>query len=438
MNIVSTIVQLAVSLAILVIVHECGHFLLARIFKVRVEKFYLFFNPWFSLFKYKPKNSETEYGIGWIPFGGYVKIAGMVDESLDREQLAKPPQPDEFRTKPAWQRLLIMIAGVVFNFLLAIAIYSGILYHWGEEYIPLQSVTAGMDFSPTAQEIGFCDGDRLLSADGIPLERFDENTYHQIINAKAVKVLRKNDDGNDTITVSIPADFITRLIQQKKGFASYRIPFVVKTILKDSPAAKAGLINGDSVVAINDTAVFMQDCIAAFALHKGEAVRLTIFRNGKQQEVTITPDKKGKIGVYMKGPAEVYPLRKISYNLLEAIPAGIQKGVKRLTGYVSDMKYVFTKEGFENLGGFGTIAGLFPVPFDARLFWEITALLSIILAFMNILPLPALDGGHVLFLLYEIVTRRKPSDNFLEKAQVIGMILLFSLLIFANLNDIFR
>ena len=434
MNIVSTIVQLTVSLAILVIIHECGHFLLARLFKVRVEKFYLFFNPWFSLFKYKPKNSETEYGIGWIPFGGYVKIAGMVDESLDREQLAKPPQPDEFRSKPAWQRLLIMIAGVVFNFLLAIAIYSGVLYHWGEEYIPLQSVTSGMEFSPTAQEIGFRDGDILLSADGVLLEQFNENAVRQIINSKEVKVLREN----DTATVSIPADFVNRLILHKKGFANYRSPFVVKSILKNSPAQKAGLMNGDSVVAINDATVFIQDCIAAFALHKGEAVRLTFFRNGEQREITITPDEKGKIGVYMKTPADLYPTRKINYNLPEAIPAGIQKGVKKLTGYVSDMKYVFTKEGFESLGGFGTIAGLFPVPFEARSFWEITAFLSVILAFMNILPLPALDGGHVLFLLYEIVTGRKPSDNFLEKAQIIGMILLFSLLIFANLNDVFR
>ena len=435
MDIVSVVLQLIVSLSILVLIHECGHFLFAKLFKVRVEKFYLFFNPWFSLFKYKPKKSNTEYGIGWLPFGGYVKIAGMIDESLDKEQLSKPPQPDEFRTKPVWQRLLIMVAGVVFNFLLAIVIYSGVLYHWGEEYIPLQNITSGMEFSQPAQEIGFRDGDILLSADDFPLEQFNENAFRLIVNAKKVKVLREN----DTTTLSIPADLINRLMQHKKGFANYRIPFVVKSTLQNSPAQKAGLMSGDSIVAVNDdTAVFINDCITAFALNKENSVRLTLFRNGEQKEITVTPDKNGKIGVYMKAPAELYHTRKLSYNLLEAIPAGIQKGVKKLTGYVSDMKYVFTKEGIESLGGFGTIAGLFPVPFNAQLFWEITAFLSVILAFMNILPFPALDGGHLIFLCYEMVTRRKPSDRFMETAQIIGMIFLFSLLIFANLNDLFR
>ncbi len=433
-SIISVTLQLIASLSLLVIVHEFGHFLFARIFKVRVEKFYLFFNPWFSLFKFKPKNSDTEYGIGWLPFGGYVKISGMIDESMDREQMSKPAQPWEFRSKPAWQRLLIMVAGVVFNFLLAIAIYAGILFHWGEEYIPLQSVTTGMEFSQTAKDIGFQDGDILLSADGVHLERFGENVFRQIIESKEVKVLREN----DTVTVSVPDDFMSRLLQEKQGFANYRIPFVIKSVISDSPAGEARLISGDSVVAVNDTIAYLSDCISAFSTHKEQPVLLTIMRHGEEKEIIVTPDDKGKVGVYMKTLVDFYPVRKVNYTLFQAIPAGIEKGVKKLTGYVSDMKYVFTKEGAQSIGGFGMIASLFPVPFDAQAFWEMTALLSVILAFMNILPIPALDGGHVLFLLYEVITRRKPSQRFMENAQLIGMVFLFSLLIYANLNDLFR
>ena len=434
MNIISVVLQLIASLSILVLVHEFGHFLFAKIFKVRAEKFYLFFNPWFSLFKFKPKNSDTEYGIGWLPFGGYVKIAGMIDESMDREQMSKPPQPWEFRSKPAWQRLFIMIAGVVFNFLLAIAIYAGILFHWGEEYIPIQSVTTGMEFSQTAKNIGFQDGDILLSADGVHLERFGESAFRQIIEAEEIKVLR----GTDTVTVIVPGDFMNRLLQDKQGFANYRIPFVIKSVLKDSPAEKAGLMSGDSVIACNGSAAFLSDCIAAFASHKEQPLLLTVVRQGEQKEITITPDDKGKVGVYMKTLGDFYPVHKVTYRFFEAVPAGIQKGIGKLTGYVNDMKYVFTKEGAQSIGGFGMIASLFPVPFDAQAFWEITALLSVILAFMNILPIPALDGGHMLFVLYEIITRRKPSRRFMETAQIIGMVFLFSLLVYANLNDLFR
>ena len=433
-NIISIILQLIASLSILVLVHEIGHFLFARIFKVRVDKFYLFFNPWFSLFKFKPKNSHTEYGIGWLPLGGYVKIAGMVDESMDREQMSKPPQTWEFRSQPAWKRLLIMVAGVVFNFLLAILIYAGILFHWGKEYVRMQDVATGMEFSQTAKNIGFQDGDILLSADGVHLEQFGESTFRQIIESKEVKVQR---DG-EAVSVFIPDDFMIRLLQDKQGFANYRIPFVITSVLKDSPAEKAGLMGGDSIIAVNDSVAFLSDCISAFASHKGEPVLLTVVRHGQQQKITITPDNEGKIGVYKKILSDFYPVRKTTYSLLEAIPAGIQKGVRKLTGYVNDMKYVFTKEGAQNIGGFGMIASMFPYPFDAQAFWEMTALLSVILAFMNILPIPALDGGHVLFLLYEVITRRKPSDRFMETAQIIGMIFLFSLLIYANLNDVFR
>jgi regulator of sigma E protease len=433
-NIISAILQLTVSLSILVLVHEMGHFIFARIFKVRVDKFYIFFNPWFSLFKFKPKNSNTEYGLGWLPLGGYVKIAGMIDESMDREQMSKPPQSWEFRSQPAWKRLLIMVAGVVFNFLLAILIYAGILFHWGEEYVRMQDVTTGMEFSQTAKNIGFQDGDILLSADGVHLEKFGRKTFRQISRSKGVKVLR----GRDTATVFIPDDFMSRLLQDKQGFANYRIPFVITSVLKDSPAEKAGLMSGDSIIAVNDSVAFLLDCISAFASHKGQPVLLTVVRHGQQKEITIIPDDEGKIGVHKKLLGDFYPFRKTTYNLLEAIPAGIQKGVEELTGHAGDMKYVFTKEGVENIGGFGMIASLFPYPFEAQAFWEITALLSVILAFMNILPIPALDGGHVLFVLYEIITRRKPSQRFMENAQIIGMIFLISLLIYANMNDVFR
>jgi len=353
---------------------------------------------------------------------------------MDREQMAKPPQPWEFRSQPAWKRLIIMVAGVVFNFLLAIVIYAGILFHWGEEYIQIQDVVTGMEFSQTAKKIGFQDGDILLSADGVQLERFDENTFRQILESKKVKVLR----GGDTASVFIPDDFMARLLQEKQGFASYRIPFVVKSVMKDSPAERAGLMSGDSVVAVNDSVAFLLDCISAFASHKEQPVLLTVVRHGQEERITIIPDDKGKVGIYMKTIDDLYPVQKITYSFSESIPAGIQKGIRKLTGYVSDMRYVFTREGAQSIGGFGMIASLFPVPFDAQAFWEMTALLSVILAFMNILPIPALDGGHVLFLLYEVVTRRKPSQRFMEVAQMAGMVFLITLLIYANLNDLFR
>jgi regulator of sigma E protease len=433
-EIISVILQLIASLSMLVIVHEFGHFIFAKIFKVRVEKFYLFFNPGFTLFKFKPKNSDTEYGVGWLPLGGYVKLAGMIDESMDREQLSKPPQPWEFRSKPAWQRLIIMTAGVIFNFLLAILLYAMILLHWGDRYVPLQDVTLGMEYSETAKKAGFQDGDILLSADGVLLDRFGEESVRRIVEAKEVNVLRNN----DTVTILMPDNFMNMLLQEKQGFANYRFPFVVKNVLENSPAAAAGLVSGDSVIAVNDTTAFFMDCLIAFDRNRETPINLTIVRQGNRENRIVTPNHEGKIGVEFKRLNEFYGLKEVSYNFVEAIPAGIRKGVAKLTGYVSDMKYVFTKEGAQSLGGFGTIAKLFPAPFHAESFWEITAFLSVILAFMNILPIPALDGGHVLFLLYEVITRRKPSDRFMETAQMIGMILLIALVLYANMNDLFR
>ena len=431
--------QLILSLSILVIVHEFGHFIFARIFKVRVEKFYLFFDPWFSLFKYKPKNSDTEYGVGWLPLGGYCKISGMIDESMDKEAMAQPPKPYEFRSKPAGQRLMIMVAGVLFNFLLALFIYSMVLFTWGDTFLPLKNVKAGMDYSETFHNVGFQDGDILLKADDTELERFGEDCFRRVLNAQTVTVLR---GGVETV-IPIPEDMAQRVMRDKKGFASYRFPMVVRELGKtesgESPAAVAGLQPGDSNVSINGIVTpSFYEVGEVLAQNKDKDVLVGFYRAGIPQTLTLHTDTAGKMGIYSVSPFDMYQTVTRKYGFFESFPAGVMLGVNTLKGYVSDMKYVFTKEGASSLGGFGTIGSLFPAEWDWHSFWMKTAFLSIILAFMNILPIPALDGGHVMFLLYEVIARRKPSDKFLEYAQVTGMFLLFALLIYANGNDIFR
>ena len=429
--------QLILSLSILVLVHEFGHFIFARIFKVRVEKFYLFFDPWFSLFKFKPKNSDTEYGIGWLPLGGYCKISGMIDESMDKEAMAQPAKPYEFRSKPAGQRLMIMIAGVLFNFLLALFIYSMVLYTWGETYLPLKNMKHGMYYSEAFQEVGFRDGDILLKANNEELDRLDQSSFRKVVEASNVTVLR---DGVETV-IPIPEDMMQRFMREGKGFASPdRVPMVVKKLSeKDSPAATAGLQPGDSIVSINGQATPLSEDVAKMLdQNKGKDITLGFYRNGMEQSVVIQPDTAGKIGVYLMSKTDLYPTVTRTYGFFESFPAGVRLGINTLKGYVNDMKYVFTKEGASSLGGFGTIGSIFPTVWDWQVFWMQTAFLSIILAFMNILPIPALDGGHVMFLLYEVIARRKPSDKFLEYAQITGMFLLFALLIYANGNDIFR
>lgn len=429
--------QLILSLSILVLVHEFGHFIFARIFKVRVEKFYLLFDPWFSLFKFKPKNSDTEYGIGWLPLGGYCKISGMIDESMDKEAMAQPAKPYEFRSKPAGQRLMIMIAGVLFNFLLALFIYSMVLYTWGETYLPLKNMKHGMYYSEAFQEVGFRDGDILLKANNEELDRLDQSSFRKVVEASNVTVLR---DGVETV-IPIPEDMMQRFMREGKGFASPdRVPMVVKKLSeKDSPAATAGLQPGDSIVSINGQATpLFEDVAKMLDQNKGKDITLGFYRNGMEQSVVIQPDTAGKIGVYLMSKTDLYPTVTRTYGFFESFPAGVRLGINTLKGYVNDMKYVFTKEGASSLGGFGTIGSIFPTVWDWQVFWMQTAFLSIILAFMNILPIPALDGGHVMFLLYEVIARRKPSDKFLEYAQITGMFLLFALLIYANGNDIFR
>lgn len=429
--------QLILSLSILVIVHEFGHFIFARIFKVRVEKFYLFFDPWFSLFKYKPKHSDTEYGVGWLPLGGYCKISGMIDESMDKEAMAQPPKPYEFRSKPAGPRLMIMVAGVVFNFLLALFIYSMVLFTWGETYLPLKNMKMGMNYSETFQNVGFRDGDILLMADNVELQRYDSDCFRKVVEAKNVTVLR---DGVETV-IPIPEDMMQRCMRDGKGFADpLRMPLVVRDIPDaNAPAALAGMQPKDSIVSINGIPTPTFDEVSAeLSRHKNAEIEVGFYRDGRAETVTLKTDTTGKLGVQVMLPQDLYPTVTRSYGFFESFPAGVMLGINTLKGYINDMKYVFTKEGASNLGGFGTIGSLFPSVWNWRVFWLQTAFLSIILAFMNILPIPALDGGHVMFLVYEVITRRKPSDKFLEYAQMAGMFLLFALLIYANGNDIFR
>ena len=434
--------QLIMSLSLLVIIHEGGHFLFARLFKTRVEKFCLFFDPWFTLFKFKPKNSETEYGIGWLPLGGYVKIAGMIDESMDTEQMKQPMQPWEFRAKPAWQRLLIMIGGVLFNFLLALFIYSMILFAWGDEYVPLQKAPLGMDFNETAKAIGFRDGDILVSADGVPFECYGGDMLTSIVDARQVSVLRNGQE----VSVYIPEDMMERLLADSVRFASFRYPFVIDSIMPGQPAALAGLQPGDSITQLDGRNIayfdFKEEMLNRQKAANDSTSRLltlTYVRAGVADTVKLTTDSLYQIGVAASLQTnKLLPVVKKEYSFFASIPAGVTLGVNTLKGYVSQMKYLFSKEGAKQLGGFGTIGSIFPATWDWYQFWYMTAFLSIILAFMNILPIPALDGGHVLFLIYEIVARRKPSDKFMERAQMVGMFLLFGLLIWANFNDVLR
>ena len=597
--------QLIMSLSLLVIIHEGGHFLFSRLFKVRVEKFYIFFDPWFSLFKFKPKNSDTEYGIGWVPLGGYVKISGMIDESMDTEQMKQPAKPWEFRSKPAWQRLLIMVGGVLMNFLLAIFIYSMILFHWGDSFVSLQDMTHGMKFNERAREIGFRDGDILLRADEKPLERFGVDMLRDIAEARTVTVLRDGKEAEvympeislldiakddpmfvtalvpnvvdsvipgggldkagiqkgdslvavngerlnswnalvekldnmqadaeatgdkdaslqmvysrnglrDTVTVrtdslfrvgatfssladykettrefgffeSFPAGVqlgvntlkdmlrdiaeartVTVLRDGKEAevympeislldiakddpmFVTALVPNVVDSVIPGGGLDKAGIQKGDSLVAVNgerlnswNALVEKLDNMQADAEATGDkdaSLQMVYSRNGLRDTVTVRTDSLFRVGATFSSLAD-YKETTREFGFFESFPAGVQLGVNTLKGYVNDMKYVFTKEGAKSVGGFGTIGSIFPKVWDWHRFWEMTAFLSIILAFMNILPIPALDGGHVLFLLYEIIARRKPSDKFMEYAQMVGMFLLFALLIWANFNDIMR
>ncbi|NPA35240.1 MAG: RIP metalloprotease RseP [Chlorobi bacterium] len=434
MDIFIKAIQLILSLSLLVILHEFGHFFFAKLFKTRVEKFYLFFNPWFSLFKIK--KGETEYGIGWLPLGGYVKISGMIDESMDKEALKQPPQPWEFRAKPAWQRLLIMIGGVLVNFITAFVIFWFVLYTWGESYYDAGSAKYGFYYAPVAHEIGLKDGDRVIYVDTFKVNTVSDITKHILLeDVKSLTVVR----GDSTFTLPIPEDFGQKIMASGvRTFAEFRIPAVIDSVIPNSPAQKAGIMKGDSIISVNgQPASFFHQFQKAIVSNAGKNIVIDLVRNGELKSLTVHVPEKGIIGVGNKQP-DFLKVKQFRYGFWEAAPAGIKKGFKILVDYIKQLKLIFTKEGVKQLGGFGTMGNLFPSSWNWYVFWSNTALISLILAFMNILPIPALDGGHVLFLLYEIITGRKPSDKFLEYAQVAGMVLLLGLLLYANGNDIFK
>jgi regulator of sigma E protease len=429
------VLQFLLSISILVIIHEMGHFLLAKYFNTRVEKFYLFFNPWFSLFKFK--KGETEYGLGWLPLGGYVKISGMVDESMDRDQLKKPAQPYEFRSKPAWQRLLIMLGGVIINFVAALLIYMGILHFKGQEYIPVENLTEGVAWDSVALQYGFQNGDKVIAVGNREVVAFNDISRFIVEESPTtVNVLRNNTKKEITIDKS----FMDEVLAKKAiPFAFPAIPYIVDSVFPGMPAANSELRSGDKIIAIDSISTpYFTDVYKEIPKYANSTREITVLRDKDSLSFPIAVNEEGKIGILARSPYLLLETKTKKYSFLAAIPAGIVYGWETLTGYVKQMKYLFSKEGAKNVGGFGTIAQLYPKQWDWWHFWESTAFISIILAFMNILPIPALDGGHVMFLLYEVVSGRKPSDRFMEKAQIIGMALLLSLLILANGNDIIR
>ena len=485
MDILIRIIQLVMALSLLVLIHEFGHFIAAVIFKTRVEKFYMFFNPNFSIFRCKKVHGKwrfaffsknvpdkfithehidpvtnkksytyeaidlstlpqddwrtdeehTEFGIGWVPLGGYCSIAGMIDESMNLGQMQQEPQPWEFRSKPAWQRLIIMIGGVVMNVVLAYFIYTGLLISQGEQYISTSEVNKyGIITNDLGKEIGFKDGDKILSVGGSYIEDFNNVPMAMLLeDNKFIEVERQ---GVKEI-IELDSEDFSKLVQSREMFISYRFPFVIKDFSPGSPAKEAGMQVGDRIISINNISTpYFQDFSEQIAQFGGNDIFLGVLRGNDTLQVSLHLPQEAKIGVY----TETINLSTIEYSFFEAIPKGFNKTGKELSDYWNSLKLLFQPEtkAYKSLGGFITIGSIFPKQFNWLAFWDLTALLSIILAVMNILPIPALDGGHVLFLLVEIVTRRKPSDKFLEIAQTIGLIILLALLVFANGNDIVR
>ena len=441
--------QLILCFMLLVVLHEGGHFLFAKIFKVRVEKFCLFFDPWFTLFKFKPKKSDTTYALGWLPLGGYVKISGMIDESMDTEQMKQPVKPWEFRAKPAWQRLFIMIGGVLVNFLTALMIYAMVLFTWGDTYVPLRNMTDGLKYNEMAQSVGFRDGDIPLRTDAVELERMDGDMFRAISEAHSVTVLR---DGKE-VTFSLPGDLsLLEMLKDQPRFAEVLMPSRIDSVTAGGVADKAGIRAGDELIGYNGQAFSTWNEYAvvrgsiADVLAQGNAADSMKMRQaalvvrraatGMTDTLNVMLGKDYKLGIAWNLPtATRYESVTRTYGFFESFPAGAIHGWKVLTGYVDDLKYVFTAEGAKSVGSFGAIGSMFPAVWDWQRFWELTAFISLMLAFMNILPIPALDGGHVFFLLVEVIMRRKPSDKFMERAQTVGMTLLLLLMAFALFND---
>ncbi len=442
--------QLILCLSLLVLLHEGGHFLFAKLFKVRVNKFSLFFDPWFTPVKFKPKGSETTYCIGWLPLGGYVQIAGMVDETQSASQLSDKIEPWEFRAKPAWQRLLIMTGGVLMNLLTAFVIYAMVLFTWGNEYVPMKNVTHGFYYNGQAQKLGFRNGDIPVSADGQPIERMElMDLYRTLSEAQQVKVLRQGKE----VSIAMPEDGsdLLQMVKADPPFIALLIPNLVDSVVAGSPAAKAGIIAGDTIKAFNGVSM---DTWNKFGEIRGQMDDVLIAGHAadsaRLRNVTVAVAHKGAtsidtlklslgkdyvLGIMWNSPLKDYKTEKVVYGFFESFPAGVSYGWHVLSGYVNDLKYLFTTDGAKSVGSFGAIGSLFPKTWQWQRFWEMTAFISLMLAFMNILPIPALDGGHVFFLLVEIITRRKPSDKFMERAETIGMTLILLLMVLAIFND---
>jgi regulator of sigma E protease len=438
MEIYIKITQFLLSLSLLIVLHELGHFIPAKLFKTRVEKFYLFFDYKFSIFK--KKIGDTVYGIGWIPLGGYVKISGMIDESMDKEQMALPPKPWEFRSKPAWQRLIIMLGGVTVNFILGIFIYIMMFTAWGDNYVAPENVKQGFYVSDLFQSLGFQNGDKILKVnDEVPVNVLDVNKHLFLRDIASIEV--NHPDGNSEI-IDLPEDIGLQMWTTGNMDAFQPRTFaILDSIVPGSPAFEAGLKKGDIVTAINDQKIAYWDEFTSQVKSNPEnkEMKVTVDRDRETESFMIIPDKDQNLGVYTKGYTEdVIILSHKDYSFSESIVPGFSKAYWTLRDYMAQFKYVFTEKGATSLGGFITIGSIFPSKWDWRSFWSITALLSIMLGFMNLLPIPALDGGHVVFTLYEIISGRKPSDKFLEYAQVTGFIILISLLLFANGNDIYK
>ena len=446
------LLQFMLAISILVLLHEGGHFFFSKLFGVRVEKFYLFFDPWFHLFEFKPRKSDTTYGIGWLPLGGYCKISGMIDESFDTEQMQKPAEPWEFRSKPAWQRLLIMIGGVLVNFLLALFLYAMCLFTWGDDYVKPKDMPLGMKFNKEAKALGFQDRDILVGTDQGEFKKFGADMFREMATAHKAYVIR---DGKQ-VSIDMPGDLdLLDMFKSTPPFMTQFIEARVDSVLSGSLAEHMGFRKGDIITSLNGKRIEsfndfqyevgrIDDVLDYAKTHqdslKALTVTVTLARQAGEQTCKLT--RKGvlkddlKFGYMPQLPAD--KVTHIEYGFFESFPAGIKYGCNVLSGYVGDMKYIFSAEGAKSLGGFGAIGSMFPDVWNWHKFWLMTAFLSIILAFMNILPIPALDGGHVLFLLYEMITRRKPSENFMIRAEYIGIGILMLLMIVANLNDVLR
>ena len=443
MEILIKALQLILSLSILVVLHELGHFIPAKLFKTKVEKFYLFFDPWFSLVK--KKIGDTEYGIGWLPLGGYVKISGMIDESMDKEQMQKPPQPWEFRAKPAWQRLIIMTGGVAVNLLLGVLIYSMTLYTYGDKYLANDNLVDGVwCIDELSKELGFISGDKILAVGEEPVERFS-SILEKMLSAKTVTIER---DGERKL-ITIPDNFIKRLIDNEKSMLFYpRIPPIISSIIENSNCEKAGFQTKDRILSVDGISISYNDEMAGvLSNYIDSVVSIEVLRDEEEISLQTKVGKDATIGYY---PAlltfsqleelNIYTMTYQTYSLVSSLPAGYNKAVSKLGGYIDQFKLILSPSSgaYKGLGGFGAIGSLFPSQWDWERFWNLTAFLSLMLAFLNILPIPALDGGHVLFLLYEMVVGKAAPEKFMEYAQVIGMLLLLGLVVYANGNDIIK